>query len=113
MAHAPQKTVCLLALLTAGCAQYLVVAAQPRYAGQPHIRTQASIAGGTAVSPPQIVARDCGPHEQLAMVIVRRDFGQGLLSFLTLGMYAPATVEYRCASEPPTVGDEINTSGGE
>jgi len=101
---------CLLAM-TAGCAQYLIVAAEPRYAGQPHRKAQASIAGGAAASPPQVVALDCGPGEQLAMVRVTRNLGQGLLGIVTLGLYAPATIHYFCATEPPVEGNGIDTGG--
>jgi len=104
-------TVCVLLAMTSGCMQYLVVAAEPRYGGQEVDRSQVSIAGGTAASPPQIVARDCGPGEQLAIARVTRNFGEGLLSWLTLGLYAPATVHYRCATQPQPEGGEINTSG--
>ncbi|HMG45980.1 MAG TPA: hypothetical protein VK614_00770 [Allosphingosinicella sp.] len=102
---------CGLLLMTAGCAQYLVVAAEPRYAGQERDRSQVSIAGGTGAAPPQIIASDCGPGEQLAIVRVTRNFGEGLLAWLTLGLYAPATVHYRCATQPQPGGGEINTSG--
>jgi Bor protein len=102
---------CSLLLASAACAQYLVAAAEPRYAGQEKDRSQVSIAGGTAASPPQVVAADCGPGEQLAIVRVTRNFGEGLLAWLTLGLYAPATVHYRCATQPQPGGGEINTGG--
>ena len=102
---------CALLASTCGCAQYFVIAAEPRSGGQWHSKTQASIAGGTAASPPQVVGRACGPDEQLAMVRVTRNFGQGLLSFVTLGMYGPATVHYRCATAQQPEGGEIDTSG--
>ena len=47
------------------------------------------------------------------MVRVTRDFGQGLLGWLTLGLYAPATIHFRCASEPPVnPSNGIDTNGG-
>jgi hypothetical protein len=106
-----QIIACALLAANAGCAQYLVVAQEPRYAGQPHQRVQVSSVG-TVSSPPQVIARECGPGEQLAMVVVTRNFGQGLAAFLTLGLYAPARIEYRCATEVQPQGGEINTSGG-
>src|SRR6185503_20813756 len=102
---------CSLLLASAACAQYLVVAAEPRYAGQEVDRSQVSIAGGTGAAPPQIIASTSGPGEQLAIVRVTRNFGEGLLAWLTLGLYAPATVHYRCATQPQPGGGEINTSG--
>jgi hypothetical protein len=98
--------------LTCACTSYLVVAPQPRYAGQEQHRALTSLAGGTGTSPhPGIVASDCGDG-QLAMVRVTRDFGQALVSFLTLGLYAPASVHYRCATPPQPEGGDFNTSGG-
>jgi len=103
----------LVLLLGTGCAQYMIVAPEPRYAGQVKHRPQVSIAGGTATSPAPVVSRECGPGEQLAMVRVTRDFGQGLLGWLTFGLYAPATIHFRCASEPPVnPSNGIDTGGG-
>ena len=105
------KAVALVLLLSGGCTQYLVMAPEPRYAGQPHEQTIVSIAGGTGTSPhPGAVATECGP-EQLAMVRVTRDFGQSMLSVLSFGLYAPATVHYYCATAAQPEGGEIDTDG--
>jgi hypothetical protein len=98
-------------LLTGGCTQYTIGVGEPRYAGQQHARPVVSLAGGTASKPnPGAVAEECGA-EQLAMVRVTRDFGQAFLSVLTLGLYAPATIHFYCATAtPPPIG-EIQTPG--
>ena len=41
------------------------------------------------------VAGECGA-EGLAKVAVRRDFGQTLVTLLTLGIVNPATIAYQC-----------------
>jgi hypothetical protein len=100
-------------IATSGCTSYLVVAPEPRHAGQEHHRGITSLAGGTGTSPhPGVVASECGDGEQLAMVRLTRNFGQSLLSVLSLGLYAPATAHYFCASPPQPPGGEIDTSGG-
>jgi hypothetical protein len=115
MAKGSKKSLACLALLLAGCSQYLVVAPEPRYAGQPHRKPLASVLGGTGAAPhPGAIATECRKGEQLAMVRVTRNFGQGLISWLTLGAYAPATAHYYCATEKlPDRPGEIDTNGGE
>ena len=53
----------------------------------------------------------CRDGEQLARVLVKRDFRQGFVSWISLGLIAPATVVYTCANAgDPPLG---NSSGGE
>jgi hypothetical protein len=97
--------------LTCSCTQYLIVAPEPRYAGQQHSRTVVSLGGGNASKPnPGAVAKECGSDE-LAMVRVTRNFGQSLLSLVTLGLYAPATIHYYCSTPPPPPVGTIDTPG--
>ena len=92
---------CALLAVTTSCTSYLVMTSEPRYGGQPHQKAITSLAGGNGASPhPGIVASDCG-EDQLAMVRVTRNLGQAFASVLTLGLYAPATVHYYCATPPP------------
>jgi len=109
----PRISFALAALAaTGGCTSYLVMAPEPRHAGQEHHRRIASLGGGTGTSPhPGVVASECGA-DQLAMVRLTRDFGQSLLSVVSLGLYAPATVHYYCATPPQPEGGEIDTPGG-
>jgi hypothetical protein len=96
-------------LATTACAQYLVMAPEPRYSGQPHSKNISSVLYGTGASPhPGVVAAECGA-DQLAMVRLTRDFGQWFLTTLTLGAYAPATVHYYCARPPQPPGGTIDT----
>ena len=81
-----------------GCMQYLVQPPAPSIAGSPQSVHVNSYAGGTAQQPPYVLASECVDGEQLARVLVKRNLGQGLISWLTLGMYSPATVEYECAN---------------
>lgn len=126
------RTIVALAALagTSGCMQYLVQPPAPSIAGGPREVTATahhggdltqnfessapptvgvdSYLGGKVQRPPFVLAAACRNGEQLARVLVKRDFGQGLISWLTLGLYAPATVVYECANagEP-----ELGTTG--
>ena len=88
----------VLLLSQSGCMQYLVQPSAPSIAGSPQSVSVKSYAGGKIQQPPYILAAKCIEGEQLARVLVKRDFGQGLISWLTLGLYAPATVVYECAN---------------
>lgn len=97
---------CLLLLTSAGCMQYLVQPPQPSLAGTPQTVQANSYLGSEVQQPPYVLAQRCRDGEQLARVLVRRNFGQGLISWLTFGMVAPATIEYTCANagDPPLGG---------
>lgn len=100
------KTIVALAasIAAGGCMQYLVQPPQPSIAGDPNTVVAKSYLGSELQQPPYVLATRCVGNEQLARVIVKRDFSQGLVSWLTFGLYAPATIIYECAnvSAPPT-----------
>lgn len=96
----------------AGCMQYLVQPPAPNIAGSPHKLSVNSYAGGTVQQPPYVLAAKCLEGEQLSRVLVKRNFGQGLISWLTLGLYSPATVVYECANAgDPGLGHTAPPSG--
>jgi hypothetical protein len=101
-------TGCGLLLTSAGCMQYLVQPPQPSLAGTPQTVQANSYLGSEIQQPPYVLATRCQNGEQLARVLVRRNFGQGLISWLSLGLIAPATIEYTCANpgEPPLGGGD-------
>jgi len=109
MRQLKHAAICGLLLANAGCMQYLVQPPQPSLAGTPQAVHANSYLGSEVQQPPYVLATRCRNGEQLARVLVRRDFGQGLISWLTLGLIAPATIVYTCANagEPP-----LGTSGG-
>ncbi|MFL6857468.1 MAG: Bor/Iss family lipoprotein [Allosphingosinicella sp.] len=99
-------------LATGGCMQYLVQPPAPSIAGSPNYVAAQSYLGSEVQSPPYVLAKKCVDGEQLSRVIVRRDFGQGLVSWLTFGLYAPATIRYECANAgDPGMGDS-HAGGG-
>lgn len=103
---------CAASVPLGGCASYLVVAPEPRYAGQPHEEGANSMLWSAVTAPyPGVVAEPCGDGEQLAMVRVNRNFGQGLVTVLTLGLVSPVTVTYHCASPAPPPLGGFDTGG--
>lgn len=97
---------CLLLWIPAGCMQTLVQAPQPSLAGTPQEVQSTAYLGGQVQRPGFVSAARCQHGEQLARVLVRRNFWQGFLGWITLGMVTPTTVEYTCANagEPPLGG---------
>jgi hypothetical protein len=97
-----------LLLTSAGCMQYLVQPPQPSLAGTPQTVQANSYLGSEVQQPPYVLATRCRNGEQLARVLVRRNFGQGLISWLSLGLITPATIEYTCANagDPPLGGGD-------
>jgi hypothetical protein len=99
---------CGLLLTSAGCMQYLVQPPQPSLAGTPQTVHANSYLGSEVQQPPYVLAERCRNGEQLARVLVRRNFAQGLISWLSLGLITPATIEYTCANAgaPPLGGGD-------
>lgn len=97
---------CAFLCTMAGCMQTMVQAPQPSLAGTPQVVQSNAYLGGQVQQPGFVSAAHCQHGEQLARVLVRRNFWQGFLGWITLGMVTPTTVEYTCANagEPPLGG---------
>lgn len=95
-------------LTSAGCMQYMVQPPQPSLAGTPQTVQANAYLGGTVQRPAFISADRCQHGGQLGRVLVRRNFWQGLVSWVSLGMITPATIEYTCANtgDPPLGGGD-------
>jgi hypothetical protein len=87
-----------MAATTGGCMQYLVEPPVRRLAGTPQSVEATGYLGGTVQQPKWVSAERCQNGEQLGRVLVRRNFWQGFVNWITLGMVGPATVEYTCAN---------------
>ncbi|WP_310496248.1 hypothetical protein [Sandarakinorhabdus sp.] len=84
-----------LAMLS-GCATHRLVVARPNPSGEPV--TVSSNAFGLGAVQRRTVA-DC-PSNLLDEVRIKQNLGQALASVLTLGLWQPARLEYRCAKVP-------------
>jgi hypothetical protein len=99
---------CGLLAMTAGCMQYMVQPPQPSLAGTPQTVQANAYLGGQVQQPAFVSADRCQHGEQLGRVLVRRNFWQGLVSWVSLGMITPATIQYTCANagDPPVGGGD-------
>lgn len=88
------------ACLVGGCAQHRVVVPHPDFAGQPV--TADSNAIGWVAKQRRTVA-DC-PTNSLHEVRVHQSFLQGLATVLTLGLWMPTKLEYRCGKQDTEEG---------
>jgi hypothetical protein len=98
----------LVPLLCTGCMQYVVQPPAPSIAGSPQEVQVRSYLGGSIQQPPVVLADACVDGEQLARVQVRQNFGQGHMSWITLGMVNSATIIYECANIAPPGGGELD-----
>ena len=91
-------------LLLAGCAEHRLVVARPNPGAPPVEASSAAI--GWGASQTRTVAK-CDSNI-IDEVRVKQNFGQSLLTVLTLGFYMPATIEYVCGNVPSEVGSTDN-----
>ena len=87
-------------LLLGGCAMHRLVVANPNPTGEPVTVDSNAFAFGALER--RTVAQ-C-PTNLLDEVRVHQNLGQALATVLTLGLWMPARIEYRCAKVPTTVG---------
>jgi hypothetical protein len=91
-------------LLLSGCAQHRLVVQQPN--PQPGSVSVDSAAIGWGASQKRNVA-NCESNI-IDEVRVKQNFGQSLLSVITLGFYMPTTIEYVCGNVPSAPGNTDN-----
>lgn len=93
---------CAVGLLVSGCAHYHIMVPSPERGTQP-MEAPSRSSGWGAVRE-DVIAKNCVSNA-MAEVRVKRDFGQGLLAWLTLGAYQPATIEWYCAKPKAPDGE--------
>jgi len=91
-------------LLLTGCATHRLVVKHPNPYGEP--RTASSTAFGWGAVQKRTVA-ECD-NSLIDEVRVKQNFGQSLLTVLTLGIVMPTTVEYLCAKTPTGEGGDTD-----
>ena len=90
--------------LVSACTQHRLVVPRPNPTGEPISVSSGSIAGAQH----RIVA-DC-PTNLIDEVRVKQNLLQALATVLTLGLYMPTRIEYKCA-KVPTEEKEVAVSG--
>ena len=89
----------LIALsLVSACTMHRVVVPRPNPTGEPIAVSSGSIAGAQ-----RRIVVDC-PTNLLDEVRVKQNLFQALATVLTLGLYMPTKIEYKCAKVPTTEG---------
>lgn len=90
-------------LLLQGCAYHRLVVKVPNPADQTYHPVASGALGWGAVEK-RSVAEKC-ETSLLSEVRVKTSFGQALVTVLTLGLWQPARMEYRCSKAPTGVGE--------
>ncbi|MDB5703285.1 MAG: hypothetical protein JWN66_401 [Sphingomonas bacterium] len=88
------------ALLLGGCAQHRLVVEHPNPTGEP-VTVSSSAFGWGGVQRRTVARCDTDLIDE---VRVHQNIGQALASVLTLGLWMPTTIEYRCAKRPAATG---------
>jgi hypothetical protein len=95
-------------LLLSGCAYHRLTVADPN-PGSPWIGVDSNAAGFGAIE--RRTVAEC-PTNLLDQVRVRQTFAQSLATVLTLGLWMPTRIEYRCAKAPTAEGSTEGSTGG-
>lgn len=88
-------------LLAAGCAQHRLIVAHPNPTDDRPPAVDSNAFGWGAVQRRNVA--DCDTN-LIDEVRVHQNLGQALATVLTLGLWMPARIEYRCAKIPSTTG---------
>jgi hypothetical protein len=91
-------------LLLAGCATHRLAVKHPNPYGEPR-RVSSTAFGWGAVQKRTVAECD---NSLIDEVRVKQNFGQSLLTVLTLGIVMPTTVEYLCAKTPAGEGGDTD-----
>jgi hypothetical protein len=91
-------------LSLAGCAEHRLIVKRPNPTGAPIMAKSQSFGWGAVQ---QRIAAECTTN-LIDEVRVHQDFGQALVSVLSLGLYMPTRIEYTCANVPSSDGSTGN-----
>lgn len=94
----------LVMLSSTGCYNYRVTAYQPDPGTEYQSKTVHSLFWGLAQSK-NVAPENCKPVQGLDEVHIKHNFGFSLLTVITLGIWCPTTVQWKCSKPCPTVGD--------
>ncbi len=98
------------AALASSCASYRVTLPHENREQQtPYVETKHVLFGALALPEAPTLAEECHDDDGLYDVTVRDHLGFDLVSVLTLGIWQPVRVEYRCnvGFVPPDRGAEL------
>jgi Bor protein len=90
--------------MLAGCAEHRLIVQRPN-PGTPPVEVKSAAIGWGAAQTRTVAKCDSNIIDE---VRVKQNFGQSLLTVLSLGLYMPATIEYVCGNVPAEVGNTDN-----
>ena len=107
-----RQMVCLVlaALLSSGCVTHQLIVANPNPTDDRPAAIDSNGFGFGAVQRRNVA--DCDTN-LIDEVRVRQTFAQALATVLTLGIWMPTQIEYRCAKLPSTTGTIGDDGGGD
>jgi hypothetical protein len=94
----------LVMLAMTGCATHHNLRVPEPVLGETQYRAKTR-AVGLGVSEDYAIADGCRETNRIAEVQVRTSFWQSLASVLTLGLWQPADIRYRCGKRETGIGD--------
>ena len=105
----PIKSLCVLSTLVllcslSGCATYRITVPDSDPLGNYHSKTMHAYFWGLSMDP-QVFSAEC-EGEGINDVQVVRNYGHDLISVITLGIWMPIDVRFRCKA-PPIDGGEF------
>ena len=95
----------LLVLVGTGCFHYRITAPEPNPENEPTRVVVHNFAWGLLSDPPAYRAANCDNANALDQVRVNNNLGFTLITVLTLGIWAPVELEWRCAKRQQPKGD--------
>lgn len=97
------------ALLSSGCVTHQLIVRNPNPTDDQPAAISSNGFGFGAVQRRNVAECDTNLIDE---VRVRQNFGQALATVLTLGLWMPTRIEYRCAKVPSTTGTIGGGGGG-
>lgn len=88
-----------------GCYGYRVEVLKPDPITEPESKTAHSLFWGLLQNPQYIVADNCHSNA-LNDVYITTNYGYAFITVLSLGIWAPLDVEWRCAEKPSVDGHD-------
>ncbi len=93
-------------MLSSGCYHYRVTAPDPRPASPYQHETIHILFWGFLQ--PTVTAGNCSISNALDQVTVTNNYGYVIITFITLGIWAPMDVEWQCAKEAsPNIEEQL------
>ncbi|MCH9699576.1 MAG: Bor family protein [Gammaproteobacteria bacterium] len=91
--------------LLQGCYGYRVQVKHPDPVTEPETEMVHSLFWGLMVSPQAVVANNCRSNA-LDEVYIQSNFGFSLLTVITLGIWSPMEIDWRCAEKSSNDSDD-------